>query len=626
MNSEVQTEPTQRGGGYGEGSPLIGLDSGHGTASNSPSSSSSSSQKQGSAEGENYALPSSNAEDIHAKRTSTSSTVKHGCNVLHPTGTKTLQSCIGATLERQKNRKDSVGQENVPPCRNGHCSIWSMSSPDSMVPVCSSSQQEDEVVKGRHVSVPDILMSWEGGTPQATIPKMADKLPLNDLLLPSCEIEVEHDKSVNQGLTETKTGPVVADSADKDDAEDNFSSKDCANLFKILKLREAEERKAESRGENELVGSVDSVRPCLPYKDELLHPLNKSHKLPDDEQEDGNETNLHEDTTEIIPYPMSFNGCQMKRKMNESVWSVESLAAFIPTKEWLLQNGLCEPQVIVEMTEETENGGLSAQNDNLIVKASKERRQTGRCSSSDSIPMSDSWHIYSTPAEKLIPPKKPETLSEIDASDTRKPKQGQSMAPSERDPLASPTHLQSKLILSTPTEGDVNKNRSSEPEASQSPNQESLIVNEQQEKSPCSPEQEPTLLLNSAAGEEISSVSQLILQNGADMVLEDRTCGNQEVGQLGNEQLCVPMVDQKMAEVSPSKAHLVDRGIQCTEFQELKCISEEMKSSMEPSRRHPFKYSGDLLLISTMMNMCNLCSALTVTYLHRYEESKQWPR
>ena len=596
MNSEVQTEPTQSG----EGSPLVSSDSGHGTASNSPSSSSSSSQKQGSAEGENFALPGNNVEDVHAKRTRTSSTVKHDFNVLHPTGTKTLQSCIRATLERPMNRKDSVGQENVPPCRNGNYNIWSVSSSDSMAPICSSSLQEDEVVKARRVSVPDILMSWGGGTPQATMTKMADKLPLNDLQLPSCEIEVAHDKSDNQGLTETKNGSVVADSADKDDdeddAEDTVSSKDCATLFKILKLREAEKRKAESTRENEPVGSVDSVRPCLPNKDELLNPLNKSHQLPDNEQEDGNESNLHDDTTEIISYPMSFNGCQMKRKMNESIWSVESLAAFIPTKEWLLQNSLFE----LEITEETENGGQSTQNDDLTVKASKERGQTGRCSSFDSVPMSDSWLIYSTPAEKLIPPKKPETLSEADASDMRRPKQGQSMAPSERDPLASPTHLQSKLILSTPTEGDVNKNRSSEPEASQSPNQESLIVHEQQEESPCSPEQEPILLLNSAAGEEISS-----LQNGADV--EDRACGNQEVGQLGNEQLCVPMADQKMAKVSPSKARLVDCGIQCTEFQGLMCLSEEMKSSMEPGRKHPFKYPGGQLLISTMMNTCNLC-------------------
>ncbi|XP_044076010.1 uncharacterized protein LOC122887138 [Siniperca chuatsi] len=578
VNSEVQTEPTQRGiGDYGEGSPLISSDSGHGTTS--PSSSSSSSQIQGSAEVENYTLPTSNANDLQVNRTCTSSAVKHGFNIPLPTGTKTVKSFIRATLETQKSCKDSVGQETVPPCSNGQCSMWSVSSPGSMVPVCSSSQEEDDVVKERCVSVPDILMSRGDGMPQETMLKMADKvLPQNDHQLLSYKTEVEHEKAVDQNPNETKNASVVADA--NDDAEGILSSEDSETLSKILKLRVAhEEQKAESRRENEPVGLVGSLRHCLPYRDDLLHSLSKSHKLPDNEQGNGNETNPHEDTTEIIPYQMSLNGCQMTRK-NESVWSVESLAPFIPTKEWLLQNSMYEPEVIVEMTEEAENCRLSTQNDDLIVKASRERRQTRRFSSSDSIPMSDSWLIFSTPAGKQSPSKKPEMESENDASEIR--------GPSEKDPVASQTHLPSKLFLSNSTEEDVDENRSSEPEAIQSPNQESLIVNEQ-EKSPGSPEQQETLLLNSAAGEKISSMGQLILQNGVDMEAEDGACGN-KASQLRNEQLCVPMADQKMAEVSPSKGHLVDCGIQCTELQELKCVCE-LKSSMGPSRKRPFKYS-----------------------------------
>ncbi len=63
---------------------------------------------------------------------------------------------------------------------------------------------------------------------------------------------------------------------------------------------------------------------------------------------------------------------------------------------------------------------------------------------------------------------------------------------------------------------------------------------------------------------------------------EDGVC------QLQNEQLCVPRADQRIAEVSPSKGHLVDCGTQCT----TKCHCEEEKSSMGP-RKHNFKNSGD---------------------------------
>ncbi|XP_054458141.1 uncharacterized protein LOC129094131 [Anoplopoma fimbria] len=563
VNSEVQTEPTQRGvGGYGEESPLVGTDSGRGTASNSPSPSSSTSEKQGSDVVENYILPSVN----QVKRTSTSSSVKRSFAVLHPTETKTVQEHIRATLEKQQSLKDCVGQENVPPCRNAHCNVWSVSSADSMVPVCSSSQQEEEVVKERRVSVPDILMSWGVGPPQATTLTMPGKLPQNDL-----GTEVEHDQSLYKS-------PAVAETAFADDAEGNLSSRDSATLFKSLKRRALEEQMMESSRENESMGLVGSVRSCPPYRDELLHYLNASDKLPDNEQENGSETIPHEDTADIIPYQMSLSSGQMKRQMNESVWSVESLTPYIPTKEWLLQNTTFENQVIVEIMEEAENGGLLTPN-NPIVKAGKERRQTRRYSSSDSIPMSDSWLVFSTPAGR---PKKPEMESEIDASEIGS-KKGQNMAPSEKDSITSPTQLPpSKTVLSTATEEDVDKNRSSEPEANQSPNQELLIVNEQQEK---------TLLLNSAAAEKITTARQLVFLKGVDLEAEDEACGKEEVSQLRNEQLCVPMADHRMAKVSPSKGRLVDCGVQCTGLQERNCDCEVTKSRMGPGRRHYVKYT-----------------------------------
>ncbi|XP_073346541.1 uncharacterized protein [Pagrus major] len=584
VNSAVQTEPTQRGvGGYSDGSPHIRSDSGHGTASVSPSSSGCSSQKRGSVEVENYTLPTCNAKDVQVNGTSTNGTVGHELNNPHLKGIKAVQSRISAPGETQKCRQDSVGQENVPHFRNGHCNMWSVSSQDSMVPVCSSSQQEDEVAKERRASVPDILMSWGGGTPQAVVLKIAAKgLHQKDQQLPSYETEVETEKSLYDSPTEPKNCPVVADSTEVGvDADNVLSSKDSETLFKIVKLPFALHDLPSSRRESEPVGSFGSVRQCLTYKDEMLHSPKTSHMLPDDEQENGNESNPHEVTTEINPYQMSSNSNPMKRRMNESVWSVESLAPFIPAKEWLLQKSTFEPEIIIEMTEEAENGELSTQSDNLIVKSSK-RRLSRKFSFSDA-GATDSWLIYNSPGESS--PKKPEIQCEIDVYEDGGPQQCLSTAPSEKDPLVSPTALQSKMILSFPTEEDVDENRSSEPEANRSPNQESVIVIEQQEKSPCSPEQERTLLLISVAGEKISPSDQLILQNGVDMDMEvDVACASEEVSQLRNEQLCVPMADQRMAKVSPSKGHLVDSGIQCTNLQDCETCKQPA-CHMEPGTR-----------------------------------------
>ncbi|KAG7221025.1 hypothetical protein INR49_031196 [Caranx melampygus] len=540
VNSEVQTEPTHRGiGGYHGGSITVSSDSGHGTASNSPSSSSSS-QKGGSTEVEN-------TEDFQVERTSSSSTVKHGFNILGPKGTKAVQSPITATQEAQKSRKDSIGQENIPPCRSRHCNVWSASSPDSMVPVCSSSQQEDEVVRERRVSIPDILMSWGGGTPQETMLKTADKV-LSQKDEPQL---LSPEKCVHQSPAGTQKDQMVADA--NEDAEDILSSKDGVNAVEILK----QPALCESKGDDEPV-ETDSVSQCLPHNEDLLHSLNKSHKLPDNEQTDGNETNLLDDTTDIIPYQMP------SRKMNESVWSVESLAPFIPTKEWLLQNGMFEPEVIIEMVEEAESCQHVAQNGNPSVKAG---RQTCGVSSSDLVLMSDSWLDFSIPGEKQSLPKKPEMESEI-LSEIGGLKEGQNTSPSEKDCSASPTCLQSKTISCSTTSEGVDENGSSEPKANRSLNQESLIIDEQQANSPGSSEEHAPLFLSSVAGQTVSSMKHPTVQNKVD----NRTLGNDKVR---NEQLCVPKADQKICEASPLKGPLVDSGVQCTE---IACFCKELNN------------------------------------------------
>lgn len=456
VNFGVQTEPTQRGeSGYNDGCPL-NSDSGQGTASDTPSSSCSS-QRRGSAEVEKYPLPHSNAEDAQVSWPLANIKTTHGFKILHPAGINAVQSSLSATQETQDRCKDDVGQEPtlIPYWSNGHCNMSTVSSPDSRAPLCSSPQREDEVVKERRISVPDILMSWGSGTPQTAT---------------------------------------------------------------------------------------------------LLNSLNTSHKLPGDDQEKGNETNPQEDT-EVVPCQMALNCCQMRKKINESVWSVESLAPYIPTKEWLLQNGMFEPEVF-DVAVETENGRLSLEIDGLIVEG-KERRRARRFSSSDS-QVSHNSLIFRTPAEKLSPPYRPEMEIETDISKKRGPDQDQTMTPSEKekDLLVSPVPLSKNL--SPLTEEDVDENGSSEPEANQSPNQESITVNE------------------------------LIVQSRTDTQVGDGAVSSEM-----RKEMCVPVTDQRMPEVSQSKGHLVDCGVQCSEF---KCPCGESKDCMELNKRHTSKYSGNLLL------------------------------
>ncbi|XP_063741264.1 uncharacterized protein LOC134865578 isoform X2 [Eleginops maclovinus] len=475
VNSAVQTEPQQRGGSvFGEESPLPNADSDRETVVNCPLCSSTNSRKQHSAEVENYALHSSNAKGLQVRGTS---------NVLQPTVTTAIQSCIGATLVTQKSQKESVGRENVSPCRNAHCNVLSIGSQDGMVPVFSSSQQEEAVYKERRISVLDTLMSGGDVTPQL---KMADKLPQNDLAT-----EGEQVKSVPHSGVETRNGPEVADPAD--DAQCNFISKHSEVLLEVLKLSDAEVGR-ESRNDDESLGLFGSVWPCLPYADELLQ--SSSHNTI--------ESNPHEDTAPISP--CINNSSYLKRPWNASIWSVESLAPFIPTKEWLLQNSVLAADVIVE----------EADNDNLIVKSRKKR------SSSDTS-LSDSWLLFSTPTGKTSPRKEPEIECDMEASDMGSRVQAQSVAPSEKGRSASPNDLQSKMILSTPTAEDTN--RSSEPEAIQSPNQD--ILNEQQNKRTCSHLQEKSPRLNPT--EEKTCARRLNLQNGADINLEDEHMGTKKM-------------------------------------------------------------------------------------------------
>lgn len=333
VNSAVQTESAR---GYADGSPPIRSDSGHGTASDSPSSSSSSSHKQA----ESCCSTRRRSKDLQPLDAGESGADRPGGGALEPR----------ATVEGQKGCEANVDQENIPPFRGGRCKVWSVGSPDSIVPVCSSSQQEDEVIRERRVSFPDILMSWGGATPQVT----AQKAPYKDY---------DHDTGEEQEKSVCKSPPTTTCSVVLENSDDDSGSVLCPEEFPT-----------ESK---ENVEAGDSGRRSFAGK-ELLYSLNVSTE-PERDEADAYRTHFTD----------------VRGGVNESVWSVESLPPFVPPKDL---RKLFDSEIIIEMSEEAES-----------VKAPKGEgcggERAGLCRTSSS----DSWlGLTSDPPRAPGLPRRPE--------------------------------------------------------------------------------------------------------------------------------------------------------------------------------------------------------------------------
>lgn len=523
VNSAVQTEPIQRHvHHYTDGGTQIRSDSGHGTTSDSPSSSSSSSQKQASVH--DCSLTTSCPRELQSHKTCKTGTDK---TILtpHPVDVE-VASCVRMNVERQKCSKAS-DQETVPPYKNSHCNMWSVGSPDSIVPVCSSSQQEDEVIKERRVSFPDILMSWGSGTPCATSRTIPDKDFAQN------ENQLQFYKNVEEqemSPTATNTSVVLKNT----DVGDDSANVLCSPEFRM-----------DSRN-GPLCLEESDRQSCL--KD-LLYGVNVSNDQENDEMD------LSEDPTDVISYQKLLSSYHLKVRMNESVWSVESLPPFIPPKELILQKKEVDSEMITKMSEETETQEVT-KCDKSGDKSNKEKEFIG-ISSSSSVSVSKKLFNFTTPAQKAALSKKLEMA--IVSADTRaepKPDQG---SPTEKKKIASLTPSPCDL---PPTAVEVEENRSSEPEATQSPNQEVTIKNTEQEQSKCTP--------------AVSVEGEVIHKMGTNM--ETISCG---------EERCGVMFEQRIDTVSPSKAQLVDCGIQCTSL---------LPYPQDEPRRYIFKYSGEFTM------------------------------
>ncbi|MEQ2275864.1 hypothetical protein XENORESO_009879 [Xenotaenia resolanae] len=547
VNSEVQTEPAQSGiRGYD-----LGSDSGRGTCSNSPSSPVLSSPKQTLTKVVNSKSPCREENDLDPDEPCTDAAVK------------TVESC-GSTKQDKRMKKDLPDHVPIPDSlsKDGNCSLWLSDSPDGVVPVSSSSQKDDVVLKERRISVPDILMNWGGSTPQTASLKVTDvKLSLPDDQ-PSYKHVVERKESLCHSSTETNAGSLVGVCTGITDDMD--CPKVNEMLFRILRLPYPRiDTFLECGTHEEPVEVSFSERGSLTLIDEEHYLQNSSHISSADVQENDIRTYLQE-ISDVAPH-MSASSCQGKRKLNESIWSVESLSPFIPSREWLVQSGMVEPKVN-DVVEEAENVGLSNKNEKMVNK----ERSGWSLSSCVSVQMSESSLCSSVQEEEQSPVRETGTEIEKVVSEPMEPEQSQSILHS--DNVLSPSSALPSKAISTPTEKDENENGSSEPEASQSPNQKSLILKELRRKSFSSSSEE--MFLNSAAEEIASSAVKLISQNGVD-----------------TEDNGAPVMIQNMAEVSSSKGTLVDCGVQCNEFHEQRCLCGKMIKSAESNRRHHFKSS-----------------------------------
>ncbi|XP_062337952.1 uncharacterized protein buc2l isoform X2 [Osmerus eperlanus] len=377
VSSEVQTEPMvpdvrKASPAFGNKDPMAGSDSGRGTSSSAPSSPGSSEGKAGSCpEEERNSVPSSTSKALFLDK-------GRSKGVGAPTGRKKSQS-----------RRISIEALARVGADLGHFDM-SVCSTDSMVPVCSSSNRDDDVIEGRRVSFPDILM---GGVGSPAVTKTPD--------VPRCEHkepQEEEEKEECDLISEDCDSPEDCDLTPEDG---DFTPENCNVVMdemvnshsKILKLPfKLHEYILGPRKVDESVWSVESLAPYIPTTEWLIQngllnpenvpqlaPYNPStewliqNDLPDPENVPQRvlETSDQDDT---VLQQKSFEYVQFKKIADESVWSVDSLAPYVPSADWLIQN---DSQNYENVIKEKESDATDSSQTQLLKRmmAAKESRQ-----------------------------------------------------------------------------------------------------------------------------------------------------------------------------------------------------------------------------------------------------------
>ncbi|XP_051943701.1 serine/arginine repetitive matrix protein 2-like isoform X2 [Hippocampus zosterae] len=511
-NSEVQTEPSEASASDKEGSVHAVLDSGRGTASISPSCSSSS-PKQDSAE---YPQPTS-CVGVDAQVAGKSSP-RPGENEAGESG--------GEASQKGRCLAEVVTRENGPPCKSDLRSLWSLSPGGGPVPARSASQQDHEVLKEGRLPVRDVVLCWRASTPQeaAAPPKSSENALFHS---------EDDEGTVCQSAAERNEGPGLLRSGR-------------ASAAAALGMHESKKTSESQNGG--------------------AHSFDDSGEVRNDDENES-VTGPGGNPSGSVPYKLGTS--RGERKLNESVWSVESLAAFIPNKDWILRNGM--------LAEDPENDVLSNQTDGLR-EGSRDGTHSRKFSPSDSAPLSDGCLVFSTPAGKANPPPSPTRNSVQSPEMTETPKRDPGAVPSEKDP---PTCFQRDSA--SPKEA-IGENGAPEPVADQNPQQDSGLVAQQAEV-PTGASQGETPSSGSSAAESIPPTARWTPANAEAM--KSVTVKDSGEAHLSCHQLCVNLADSRMAEFSSgSKGHCFCIGCHCNQFHESKCPFEELKSNTGAKGKH----------------------------------------
>jgi hypothetical protein len=299
-----------------------------------------------------------------------------------------------------------------------------------------------------------------------------------------------------------------------------------------------------------------------------IESADQSQKVPDNELvlDEYEESALHEDAMQD-PFSGHF---QFKRKMDESVWSVESLAPYVPSQGWMMQNGLLDPEVIIEeILEDVQKRAPTTQSCNPTVHP-RDRSLSRRFSlSANAFPVyipPDTWsaehhnlihsNAYPPTTQRDEDTSVPAETLDPQTCGTGVPTPSSKEAQLQRDQGIDPSNAHASLLDETSQAVEEGGDMDESSEAVRSPTQKPCRVTERAENSPCSSKQVEAPLSNTRTENESPSSRQ---------IREQELNGRVETNSAKNEQLAVEIPKNA---VSPAKS---DCGSQCSLLQHLTC-------------------------------------------------------
>ncbi|XP_029477117.2 uncharacterized protein LOC115101784 isoform X4 [Oncorhynchus nerka] len=287
----------------------------------------------------------------------------------------------------------------------------------------------------------------------------------------------------------------------------------------------------------------------------------------------------------------SFHYSQIQQKANASVWSVQSLAPYVPSTEWLIQNGLLDHEVstVIESDANVSRGHTASQ-----LLAITERSQRLSLSSVDTLPpyvpfsclpadmgkmyyrkhqlgTAEHKQVFSTPMDKFIPSKR------LNSEALPRRKRQLKLSHNLHMELVEKGYPTSQSAMIPSVEGSLNSTQGSlKPKAQRSPNQKALKVTEPRVLSPpCSPDDPEPYSSKCLAGDKAPGCSCTGRCNQK-MEAEVMEPANQTGPIVPSRQDC-EQIAVRMPTAPSSNGHFKTCGLMCSKLQERNCYCEAPK-------------------------------------------------